>query len=93
MNTSKTICTTCQKRVYKLEELRVDKHVLHKGCFVCYKCKGKLSLSTFAAVVRWFVDLMNRTMFDMLLLGGQTLLQDSLVSWIECARVLGYMEI
>lgn len=44
------ICECCGKSVYKLEELQVDKAILHKSCFKCAHCNRQLTLSNFAAV-------------------------------------------
>ncbi|GBG31423.1 LIM domain-containing protein 2 [Hondaea fermentalgiana] len=45
-----TKCACCDKTVYKLEELQVDKTIMHKSCFKCAHCKRQLTLSNFAAV-------------------------------------------
>ncbi len=48
------ICSVCSKKVYKMEEVRVDSTagalVLHTWCFRCHECNGKLSLGKYAAV-------------------------------------------
>lgn len=47
-------CSACGKKVYKMEEVRVDcttgSILLHKVCFRCTECNGKLSLGSYAAV-------------------------------------------
>jgi hypothetical protein len=44
------MCTVCNNAVYKTEEMRIEKEVIHRDCFKCTHCNNKLSLSNFASV-------------------------------------------
>jgi hypothetical protein len=48
--TGQTLCTVCALPVYKMEELVVDKAIMHKRCFQCTHCHRQLTLGNFAAV-------------------------------------------
>ncbi|KAH9257601.1 hypothetical protein BASA81_004050 [Batrachochytrium salamandrivorans] len=44
------ICPVCSEKVYPLDRFVIEKMVIHKACFKCKHCGGKLGLSNFAAV-------------------------------------------
>jgi len=44
-----SICSSCDGKVYKLEELQIDKLTLHKSCFKCAHCRCQLTLSSYAS--------------------------------------------
>uniref|UniRef100_A0AAY5EVB8 LIM zinc-binding domain-containing protein n=1 Tax=Electrophorus electricus TaxID=8005 RepID=A0AAY5EVB8_ELEEL len=44
------LCTGCQKRVYPMEGLLVDKKKFHKACFSCEYCKNKLNLGNYVSL-------------------------------------------
>uniref|UniRef100_A0A8C0G1C1 LIM zinc-binding domain-containing protein n=1 Tax=Chelonoidis abingdonii TaxID=106734 RepID=A0A8C0G1C1_CHEAB len=46
----KETCILCQKRVYPMECLIVDKQIFHKSCFRCHHCGSKLSLGNYASL-------------------------------------------
>eukprot|EP00511_Aplanochytrium_stocchinoi_P007123 CAMPEP_0204839056 /NCGR_PEP_ID=MMETSP1346-20131115/32919_1 /ASSEMBLY_ACC=CAM_ASM_000771 /TAXON_ID=215587 /ORGANISM="Aplanochytrium stocchinoi, Strain GSBS06" /LENGTH=454 /DNA_ID=CAMNT_0051975517 /DNA_START=95 /DNA_END=1459 /DNA_ORIENTATION=+ len=43
-------CQVCDKTVYATELIQVDDATLHKACFRCEECNGKLTLSNYASV-------------------------------------------
>ena len=51
---SDDICRVCARKVYKMEEVRVDSTggslLFHSWCFRCHECNGKLSLGSYAAI-------------------------------------------
>uniref|UniRef100_A0A8C3RRH3 LIM zinc-binding domain-containing protein n=1 Tax=Chelydra serpentina TaxID=8475 RepID=A0A8C3RRH3_CHESE len=46
----KETCILCQKKVYPMECLVVDKQIFHKSCFRCHHCGSKLSLGNYASL-------------------------------------------
>uniref|UniRef100_A0A8C8SIS0 LIM zinc-binding domain-containing protein n=1 Tax=Pelusios castaneus TaxID=367368 RepID=A0A8C8SIS0_9SAUR len=46
----KETCILCQKKVYPMECLIVDKQIFHKSCFRCHHCSNKLSLGNYASL-------------------------------------------
>ncbi|WOL03961.1 LIM domain-containing protein WLIM1 [Canna indica] len=42
-----TKCTACDKTVYLVDKLTVDKRPYHKACFRCHHCKGTLKLGNY----------------------------------------------
>ncbi|XP_062512894.1 LIM domain and actin-binding protein 1-like isoform X2 [Corticium candelabrum] len=48
-NKTKT-CVVCEKAVYHMEKLEVDKQLFHKHCFKCQECKKTLSAGTYASL-------------------------------------------
>lgn len=42
MSSGNDICGICEKKVYPLEKIAIDKKVFHKPCFRCYECKCTL---------------------------------------------------
>ncbi|CAL1548436.1 unnamed protein product [Lymnaea stagnalis] len=41
-------CGACEKTVYAMERLEMNKRVYHKACFRCTQCKAVLTPKTFA---------------------------------------------
>ncbi|KAH9245916.1 hypothetical protein BASA81_016556 [Batrachochytrium salamandrivorans] len=50
MVSTQTLCAVCNTPVYKMEELIVDKAVMHKKCFQCNHCKRQLTMGNFACI-------------------------------------------
>ncbi|XP_037091796.1 uncharacterized protein LOC119111985 isoform X3 [Pollicipes pollicipes] len=46
-NQAAEMCDACNKRVYAMERLEVDKRILHKNCFRCSKCNCVLRMDTY----------------------------------------------
>ena len=42
-------CSSCDKSVYKVEELVADEKVFHKTCFKCEHCNTTLMLGNYAS--------------------------------------------
>jgi hypothetical protein len=43
-------CVVCEKTVYYMEKLEVDKKLFHKQCFKCKECKKTLSAGSYASL-------------------------------------------
>ncbi|KAH9260015.1 hypothetical protein BASA81_001787 [Batrachochytrium salamandrivorans] len=43
-------CVVCNSPVYKMEEVIVDKMMMHKQCFQCEHCKRQLTMGNFACI-------------------------------------------
>ncbi|XP_071121670.1 muscle M-line assembly protein unc-89-like isoform X8 [Mytilus edulis] len=41
-------CAACQKTVYAVEKLEMNKHIYHRACFKCSHCKCVLTAKTFS---------------------------------------------
>lgn len=41
-------CAACQKTVYAMEKMEMDKNVYHKSCFKCSHCSARLTPKTFS---------------------------------------------
>src|SRR5690242_16373416 len=48
--TTNPSCVSCEKTVYKVEELVADGKVFHKACFRCSKCTNVISLGKYASM-------------------------------------------
>lgn len=43
-------CVVCNSAVYKMEEVIVDRMMMHKQCFQCEHCKRQLTMGNFACI-------------------------------------------
>lgn len=50
MPTNLTRCVSCDGVVYETEKVTIDRLILHKACFRCTECNGKLSIKNYASV-------------------------------------------
>jgi len=50
MNIEKELCLVCNKAVYPLDKVSVEKQVFHKTCFRCTHCNGVLKLGSYASM-------------------------------------------
>ena len=50
INVTTNLCTQCQKKAYPMEQVVIEKQVMHKACFRCQHCHSVLRLGNFASL-------------------------------------------